>query len=112
MSDDVSHYFIYLANGILMLVPGGMGVRGMSDMWSGDMQGGIVFTFKMCLVGVSLVMGVFLALIPRGLWLHMNKQQPRSIPLGESKSGRMKIYRDPSYASFQSDGYYYEDIAD
>lgn len=106
------NYFIYLATGVMMLVPGGIGVRGMSDMWSGDMQGGIVFTFKMCLVGVSLVMGVFLALIPRGLWVHMSKQRPRNIPLGESRSGKMKIYRDPSYASFQSDGYYYDNIAD
>jgi uncharacterized membrane protein YjjP (DUF1212 family) len=108
------HYFIYLYMGVQVLVPGGIGVRGMSDMWSGDMQGGIVFTFKMCLVGVSLVMGVFVALIPRGLWGCMHKRRPKSIPLGESRKGKMKIYRDPSYASFQSDnyGHYYDDIAD
>jgi uncharacterized membrane protein YjjB (DUF3815 family) len=101
------NYFIYLATGIQTLVPGGIGVRGMSDMWSGDMQGGIVFTFKMCLVGVSLAMGVFLAIIPRGIWVQLNRRAPvRNIPLGESRSGRVKIFRDPNYGSFQSDDCY------
>ena len=108
------NYFIYLSTGILVLVPGGIGVRGMSEMWSGDMNGGIIFTFKMCLVGVSLAMGVFAALIPRGMLILMYKNQQKKFPLGETRSGRMKIFHDPHrYDSFQTprdDSLFYDEI--
>lgn len=98
------HYYIYLVTGIQVLVPGGIGVRGMSDMWSGDMQGGIAVTFQMCLVGVSLAMGVFLAIIPRGIWLHMHMPQPTHPPLGDSKTGSFQMYsRASSYGSVHDD---------
>ena len=97
------NYIIYLSTGILVLVPGSIGVRGMSEMWSGDMNGGIIFTFKMCLVGVSLAMGVFAALIPRGMLILMCTNQLESVPSGETRSGKMKIFHDPHrYDSFQT----------
>ena len=46
-----------------------MGVRGMSDVWSGNMQSGLEFTFRMVLIGVCLATGVFLALLPRKSWI-------------------------------------------
>ena len=60
---------VYIIGGLLILVPGGMGVRGMSDVWSGNMQSGLEFTFRMVLIGVCLATGVFLALLPRKSWI-------------------------------------------
>lgn len=59
---------VYILCGLLVLVPGGMGVKGSSDMFSGDMQSGLEFTFQMVLIGVVLAIGVFLALLPRKSW--------------------------------------------
>jgi uncharacterized membrane protein YjjP (DUF1212 family) len=61
--------FTYIITGLLVLVPGGVGVRGMSDMWSGDSQLGMEVTFQMLLIAVSLSMGHFIALIPSQKWL-------------------------------------------
>lgn len=56
---------VYIIVGLFMLVPGGVGVKGMSNMWSGDIVSGMTFTFQMLLVGVCLAIGVFMALVPR-----------------------------------------------
>lgn len=74
------HYFqkrplVYIIGGLLILVPGGMGVRGMSNVWSGDMQDGLEFTFRMVLIGVCLATGVFLALLPRKSWIRAIAKQ-------------------------------------
>lgn len=61
--------FTYMMTGLLVLVPGSVGVRGMSDMWSGDSQMGMEVTFRMLLIAVSLSMGHFLALVPSQKWL-------------------------------------------
>lgn len=101
------HYYIYLVAGIQVLVPGGIGVRGMSNMWSGNMEGGIAVTFQMCLVGVSLAMGVFLAIIPRGIWLRMNANRLSSIPaaMGDIVAQRMPVPRYPSYGSTRKESH-------
>lgn len=60
---------VYIIGGLLILVPGGIGVRGMSDLWSGNTQSGLDFTFRMVLIGVCLATGIFLALLPRRSWI-------------------------------------------
>jgi uncharacterized membrane protein YjjB (DUF3815 family) len=66
---------VYIIGGLLILVPGGMGVRGMSNVWSGNMQSGLEFTFRMVLIGVCLATGVFLALLPRKSWIREIQKQ-------------------------------------
>mmetsp|Transcript_14366 Transcript_14366/g.15020 ORF Transcript_14366/g.15020 Transcript_14366/m.15020 type:complete len:496 (-) Transcript_14366:38-1525(-) len=74
--------FTYIITGLLVLVPGGVGVRGMSDMWSGNSQTGIEFTFRMLMVAVSLAMGMFIALIPSQKWFMIKvKTQSNSTKL-------------------------------
>jgi uncharacterized membrane protein YjjP (DUF1212 family) len=66
-SNRVEHErpLVFIIVGLCMLVPGGLGVKGMSSMWSGDMWAVMTFTFEMLMVGVSLAVGVFVALLPR-----------------------------------------------
>jgi hypothetical protein len=54
----------------------------MSNMWSGDMQSGIAFTFKMFMIGVSLAIGVFLSLIPKKAWVKKAKKRYLSSRIG------------------------------
>ena len=63
---------VYIINGLLVLVPGGVGVRGMSSMWT-DAQSGLEFTTRMLLIGVCLAMGVFVALIPSKKWFQVKE---------------------------------------
>jgi uncharacterized membrane protein YjjB (DUF3815 family) len=68
---------VYITMGLLVLVPGGMAVKGMSDMWSADTstgQSGMEFTFKMLLVGVCLAVGVFIAMVPTHRWFWHSDQ--------------------------------------
>jgi uncharacterized membrane protein YjjP (DUF1212 family) len=67
--------FTYIMTGLLVLVPGGVGVRGMSDLWSGDSQLGMEVTFQMLLIAVSLSMGHFIALIPSQKWFLIKVQR-------------------------------------
>ena len=81
--------FTFIMTGLLVLVPGGVGVRGMSDMWSGDSQLGMEVTFKMLLIGVSLAMGHFIALIPSQKWFLVKVQK---------KSNPQKIFGDLQFS--------------
>jgi uncharacterized membrane protein YjjP (DUF1212 family) len=54
---------VYIIAGLLVLVPGGVAVRGMSSIWQ-DASTGLEFTTKMLLIGVSLAIGVFVSLLP------------------------------------------------
>mmetsp|Transcript_25213 Transcript_25213/g.37150 ORF Transcript_25213/g.37150 Transcript_25213/m.37150 type:complete len:221 (-) Transcript_25213:173-835(-) len=91
------HYYVFLVNGMLILVPGAVGVKGMSDMWSGDMLGGINFTFKMFMVGVCLAIGVFMALIPKARWFKCcGRTKGKYFPIAEMKSGKIRILRASS----------------
>jgi uncharacterized membrane protein YjjB (DUF3815 family) len=68
---------IYIIAGLLVLVPGGVGVRGMSNIWSEDNEDidtAMQFTFQMLMIGVSLAIGVFIALLPRKNWLIVKKK--------------------------------------
>lgn len=47
--------------GILLLVPGSLGVRGTSSFLANDVISGINFTFQMLVTGVSLTVGLFCA---------------------------------------------------
>lgn len=60
--------YVYILAGLMVLVPGAVGVKGMSNMWSGNVSTGMDFTFRMIMVGVSLSLGVFVALVPRKRW--------------------------------------------
>lgn len=67
---------IYVIAGLLVLVPGSLGVKGMSSMWAGEnTSNGLEFTFKMFTIGVTLSIGVFLALLPRKSWLLNSKNK-------------------------------------
>jgi len=47
--------------GILMLVPGSIGVRGVSSMFANDVVSGIQFGFQMLVIGLSITVGLFFA---------------------------------------------------
>jgi uncharacterized membrane protein YjjP (DUF1212 family) len=81
--------FTFIMTGLMVLVPGGVGVRGMSDMWSGDSQLGMEVTFKMLLIGVSLAMGHFIALIPSQKWFLVKVQK---------KSNPQKLFGDVQFS--------------
>lgn len=59
---------VYIISGLLVLVPGGVGVRGMSSMWT-NAQSGLEFTTKMLVIGVCLAICVFISLVPSTKWL-------------------------------------------
>ncbi len=48
-------------SGILLLVPGSIGVRGVRAFFSQDVISGVQFTFQMMTVGLSIAMGLFVA---------------------------------------------------
>jgi uncharacterized membrane protein YjjP (DUF1212 family) len=88
---------VYIIGGLLILVPGGVGVRGMSDVWSGNVQSGLDFTFRMVLIGVCLATGVFLALLPRRSWIPILDQGNDSLVLNtkteaDSAKGKRENY--------------------
>lgn len=83
--------FIYIISGLLILVPGGIGVKGMSNVWSGDVSTGMEFTFNMVMIGVSLSIGVFLSLLPRKSWLKAVSKLPKLCSNATNKSGSMRI---------------------
>lgn len=94
---------VYIIGGLLILVPGGMGVRGMSNVWSGNMQSGLEFTFRMVLIGVCLATGVFLALLPRKSWTRaIMKQLSGTTHLKldpvKKKSRFFRFYDPPKFA--------------
>eukprot|EP01114_Cavostelium_apophysatum_P018486 TRINITY_DN5724_c0_g1_i2.p1 TRINITY_DN5724_c0_g1~~TRINITY_DN5724_c0_g1_i2.p1 ORF type:complete len:563 (+),score=64.31 TRINITY_DN5724_c0_g1_i2:148-1836(+) len=45
--------------GILMLVPGSIGVRGVTAFFGGDYVGGVAFGFNMIVIGLSISVGLF-----------------------------------------------------
>jgi uncharacterized membrane protein YjjP (DUF1212 family) len=79
---------VFIIVGLCMLVPGGLGVKGMSSMWSGDMWSGMAFTFQMLMVGVSLAVGVFVALLPRKLCL-VKKSSRRDVTYSASLAAHL-----------------------
>jgi uncharacterized membrane protein YjjB (DUF3815 family) len=58
---------VYIFVGILVLVPGSVGVRGATGMW-GDNNSSMEFTNKMVEISVCIALGVFLALVPHKKW--------------------------------------------
>ena len=74
----------------------------MSNMWSGDMEDGIAFTFKMIMIGVMIAVGVCVALIPKYSWIRAMRntlcecccgrsERRKYFPLGEVREGRIKM---------------------
>lgn len=57
------------------MVTGGIGVRGMTDMLSGNTSSGADFTFRMLLEAFCLALGVFIAMIPRKRWFFKRKHK-------------------------------------
>ena len=74
---------IYIISGLMILVPGGIGVKGMSNVWSGDVTTGLEFTFKMVMIGVCLAIGVFLALLPRKSWIRSIRNKCKLDTMGK-----------------------------
>ena len=65
---------IFIISGLLILVPGGISLKSMSNMWSGNVQSGFALTLNMLMIGVCLAIGVFLATLPGKKWLHVVKE--------------------------------------
>lgn len=57
-------------SGILLLVPGGLGVQGITAMLQDDVLSGMGFVFKMVVVGLSITIGLLMAkvVLPAGLF--------------------------------------------
>ena len=68
---------VYIVSGLLVLVPGGVAVRGMSNMWS-NAQTGLAFTCQMLLIGVSLAIGIFISLLPSKKWMIIHVERSKS----------------------------------
>lgn len=87
---------IYIISGLLVLVPGGLGVKGMSNVWSGDVSTGLEFTFSMVMIGVCLAIGVFLSLLPRKSWL-IALRKGISLSKGTARSGPEELDSNSSF---------------
>ncbi|KAG6556858.1 hypothetical protein Mapa_001805 [Marchantia paleacea] len=61
---------VMVLSGILLLVPGGIGVRGVATMLQDDVLSGMGFVFDMMVVGLSITIGLLLAkiVLPTGLY--------------------------------------------
>jgi uncharacterized membrane protein YjjP (DUF1212 family) len=63
---------IYIIGGLLVLVPGGVGVRGsFTTILKGDPNTGMSFTFNMIMIAITLAIGVFVSLIPTLKWISL-----------------------------------------
>jgi hypothetical protein len=58
-----------ILSGILLLVPGGIGVQGVAAMLQDDVLSGMGFVFDMVVVGLSITLGLLVAkiLLPSAL---------------------------------------------
>ncbi|KAL2628513.1 hypothetical protein R1flu_013199 [Riccia fluitans] len=61
---------VMVLSGILLLVPGGIGVRGVATMLQDDVLSGMGFVFNMLIVGLSITIGLLISKIvfPAGLY--------------------------------------------
>lgn len=61
---------VMILSGILLLVPGGLGVQGITAMLQDDVLSGMGFVFKMLVVGLSITIGLLMAkvILPAGLF--------------------------------------------
>jgi hypothetical protein len=59
-----------ILSGILLLVPGGIGVQGVAAMLQDDVLSGMGFVFDMVVVGLSITLGLLVAkiLLPSALF--------------------------------------------
>lgn len=59
-------------SGIILLVPGGIGVKGVRAMLHDDILSGMGFVFNMVVVGLSITIGLLMAkvILPAGLFGH------------------------------------------
>lgn len=60
-------------SGILLLVPGGIGVQGVAAMLKGDVSSGMGFVFDMVVVSLSLTLGLLIAKLALPTALHSNR---------------------------------------
>ncbi len=91
---------VYIITGLLVLVPGSVGVKGMSDIWGGDSQSGLEFTFKMLLIGVCLSIGVFVSLIPRKNWLIQSSVKKKTDSVANESQQALLLHREGSSGDF------------
>lgn len=59
-----------ILSALLLLVPGGIGVRGVEAMLKDDVLSGMGFVFNMMVVGLSITIGLLMAkiVLPSGLF--------------------------------------------
>lgn len=60
-------------SGILLLVPGGIGVQGVAAMLKGDVSSGMGFVFDMVVVSLSLILGLLIAKLALPTALHSHR---------------------------------------
>jgi len=95
----------YMLGGIVVLVPGGVGVHGFAQWASGDAIGGGNFTFTMLAIGVSLALGLFLAQLPKkNCMIHsQNTSSSRASGLSARSQGLfMPLANDPASSPVSS----------
>ena len=62
---------VYIIAGLLVLVPGGVGVKGvLNTALNGDSGAAMNTVSGMCLIGIMLAVGVFVSLVPTTRWLY------------------------------------------
>jgi uncharacterized membrane protein YjjB (DUF3815 family) len=71
---------IFMISGTLVLVPGGLAVRGLASLISADAISGLSFTGNMLVVGCCIALGLFLAQLPRKHWLITQMPPPPNSP--------------------------------
>jgi hypothetical protein len=61
---------VMVLSGILLLVPGGIGVQGVEAMLKDDVLSGMGFVFNMLVVGLSITIGLLMSklVLPSGLF--------------------------------------------
>lgn len=64
---------VMVLSGILLLVPGGIGVQGVAAMLKGDVSSGMGFVFDMVVVSLSLILGLLIAKLALPTSLHSNR---------------------------------------
>ena len=62
-------------SGIQMLVPGGLGVRGVAKILEADVLSGISFVFEMLTVALAITIGLLLAklVLPESMFAHTGR---------------------------------------
>lgn len=95
---------VYIISGLLILVPGGVGVKGMfHTALSGDPSEGLSFVFSMLTIGTILAIGVFVSLVPSLRWFGFSSASKRRSAKKNKKSDTATAIDLAEYNQAQTD---------